>query len=99
MPCMIQEARFKKHSELLIQEKELYVEMWSIIKNINIDQMTPEYWEDIKQTRNYLIELNESYVMEEDQQIVQTLKNASIFMGDYAFLKILQKNKNYFKSE
>ena len=96
MPCMMQQFRFQKHAELLIKEKELYLQMWSIIKNINIHQMTPEYWEDIKQTRNFLIELNETYVIEEDQQTVQTVKNVSIFMGDNSFLKILQKNKNYF---
>ena len=99
MPCMMQKARFERHAELLTKEKELYLQMWNIIKNIVIEHLTAEYWEDIKLTRNYLIELNESYVIEEDQQTVQTLKNAAIFMGDYAFLRILQKNKNYFKSE
>ena len=72
---------------------------WSIIKNIDIEALTPEYWDDLKSTRNYLIELDEDYVVEEDQQTLQTLKNASIFMGDYTFLKSLQKNKNFFKTE
>ena len=85
MPCMMQKARFEKHAELLTKEMELYLQIWNIIKNIVIEQLTAEYWEDIKLTRNYLIELNESYVIEEDQPTEQTLKNAAIFMGDYAF--------------
>ena len=99
MPCIFQQARFKKHLELYMKERELYNTMWSIIKNIDIEALTPEYWDDLKSTRNYLIELDEDYVVEEIQQTLQTLKNASIFMGDYTFLKSLQKNKNFFKTE
>ena len=76
----------------------MYNTMWSIIKNIDIEALTPEYWDDLKSTRNYLIELDEDYVVEEIQQTLQTLKNTSIFMGDYTFLKSLQINKNFLQN-